>query len=489
MKRLTAILLILCTCITAAACGAKVEEKLPGVTDGISSETEMEKGKETEAEKVSEKETEAETEIETETETEVDDSPKVYKKQDVLEKGTPYTGRFDGEHIGSVATEKGILNVKLTVEYNEITVTTWHKGFSDETVYSCTYTYDPADGKISVLVSSRKTVYEKKFFTGKYIQGKVYLYDGLVHFICTSGQFEIRASDTDTLYFAPVPAREDELTYEMWKSVSEGVHLEYRDSRLFYAIRAFLENDISGFAKFCNVPEEVYECYKGMKISDYMIYSEEFVSKEDPKYNRKFIVVDFEVTESNNDIFKVGKHSLVFDGIGYVTFTPKDEFEIYTEPELSFAEHYIWSMLFEGMDVILEEGKVRRGIASFIVYRLTTLSNNSDFYFTEDEIRDYAEKYLGLDRDYVYIGQNLQKNENGEYALAGGGSYNLVRSTVSAEVRNGITVLTVNYWADYSKTVISRTIEYHLEMLDMEFRPIKWEIIYDSGFNTAYYST
>ncbi|MBE6632011.1 MAG: hypothetical protein E7623_04845 [Ruminococcaceae bacterium] len=479
MKRLTAILLILCTCITAAACGAKVEEKLPDVTAGISSEAETEDvlESETETEKLAESDTEKETE------TEVEDSPKVYKKQEVLEKGTPYTGRFDGEHIGSVATEKGILNVKLTVEYDEITAVTRYEGSAEEPVYSCTFNYEPAEGKISVYVLEKRLGNTSYVGGYKVIQGKVYLYDGLVHFICLGGQFDIKASDTDTLYFAPVPVRENELTFGEWDVFMES-------NELFYAIRAFLENDISGFAKFCNVPEEVYESYKGMVISDYKLYSEDFVSKTDPKNVRKYLVLDFEVAESNSEIFNVGKHSLVCDGSGLqLLFTPKEKFEFYTESsEMSFAEVYVRALLGEGMNYILTEGTANGEAARFSISRLSTLYGK--YAFTEEEIRDYAKKYLGFDIDAAEIesSRNIYKTEDGEYAIVGRG-FGLVRSTVSEKVRDGITVLTVNYWADYSKTVISTTIEYHLEMVDVEFRPVKQEIIYDSGFKTAYYST
>jgi hypothetical protein len=88
----------------------------------------------------------------------------------------------------------------------------------------------------------------------------------------------------------------------------------------------------------------------------------------------------------------------------------------------------------------------------------------------------------------LHIQGSLYKQDDG-YILIGRGSTSLIRTFLSEEIRDGITVVTVQFWADHSKTVPSRKVEFHLELLDGEYRPVKTVILEDSEFAAATYST
>ena len=119
--------------------------------------------------------------------------------------------------------------------------------------------------------------------------------------------------------------------------------------------------------------------------------------------------------------------------------------------------------------------------------RLNTMAGNYEPR-TAEEIRAYAETYLGVDGDTLNIETSLHKQDGG-YIPIGRGSTSYEYTFVSEEIRDGITVVTVQFWADYSRIVPSRLVEFHLEWMGSEYRPVKTVILKDSDFTTASSST
>lgn len=265
----------------------------------------------------------------------------------------------------------------------------------------------------------------------------------------------------------------------------------YYDMSMHYMICSFLRNDWETFAGYCGVAPEVYSHMRNMKIGEYELKTEMIPAEDDPNRANPYHVLSFEVLESTSEVFPVGEHELVWVAGLNITFEPRETFlySAYTPREVSQAELYLLSV---GSDrdftPIAAENNRQFGLCDFIIGRLNVLHGNSDPR-TEEEIGDYAEKYLGVDRETLSFHQDLvQKVENGYQRIGRGGGRH-ISTVLSEEIRDGITVVTVQFWADESKTVPSRKVEFYMELLDGEYKPLYSVILEDSDFKTKTLST
>ncbi|MBQ2765736.1 MAG: hypothetical protein IJF48_01950 [Clostridia bacterium] len=254
---------------------------------------------------------------------------------------------------------------------------------------------------------------------------------------------------------------------------------------IYDAVDALLSGDIDEFERLCGVAPGVYESLRGMVITEYSLTSEEIVYTRNGD-KRIFPILEIEVEKSNSDYFTPGIHTLAFDEGLFLMFAKRDEF--YLPSEYPFAESYMVNLVSDrDFYPILGENRSQFGLCDFIVSRLNKLAGDYEPR-TEEEIRSYAEKYLGVDGDTLNIEQTLEKVDGGYQTIGrGGGAF--MFTVLSEKVIDGINVVTVRYWADYSKTVPSRTVEFHMELLDGEYRPIKSVILEDSDFDTVFPST
>ena len=263
------------------------------------------------------------------------------------------------------------------------------------------------------------------------------------------------------------------------------------DYILQFAICAFLRGDLENFTKYCGVKPEVYAHMETMKIGNYTLSSVTLPDADNPEYVQSYPCLTFTVTESQSDIFPVGEHTLIWESGLYLTFSPKEAFEESraSHTPMSSAEQYIFSVNHDrDFSTILEEGKRQAGLCDFILARLNVIHGNHEPR-TAQEIGDYAEKYLGVDRTALQFENKVDKTQDGRYVRIGRGTSSYYYSLLSEEIRNGITVVTVQYYADPSKTVPSRKVEYHMEQIDGEYKPLHTVILEDSPFQTAHVST
>lgn len=252
----------------------------------------------------------------------------------------------------------------------------------------------------------------------------------------------------------------------------------------YEAVNALLVGDIDTFANCCSVPANVYDSLRGIVISDYTLSSEEIVYYGSANL---YPILEITVAESNSEFLPVGVHKLVFDEGLYLQFFKYEDFPPKND-DFSFARSYI-NELGSDCDFYPIQGEGRRqfGLCDFIVSRLNAIAGDYEPR-SEAEIRAYAEKYLGVDGDTLIIEGTLEKYDGG-YQLIGRGGAMYQFTVLSEEVVDGVNIVTVQFFADYSRTVTSRTVEFHMEMLDGEYRPIKTVILEDSEYKTVYFST
>ncbi len=256
---------------------------------------------------------------------------------------------------------------------------------------------------------------------------------------------------------------------------------------VYDAVNALLSGDIDEFERCMGVTAGVYDSFRGMVITDYKIGVEDIPYYFDPSISRMLPTLTIDVAESNSDYLTPGTHELVFDEGLWITFSKREE--INSPTEYLAATSYI-SYLGSDRDFYSVLGEDRRqfGLTDFIVGRLDRLAGDNEPR-TADEICAYAEKYLGVDGDTLRFGEYSLAEVDGGYRRIGrgGGSYEF--EVLSEEIVDGVNVVTVQFYADYSGIIPSRKVEFHMELLDGEYRPIKSAILSDSDFETAYWST
>ena len=314
----------------------------------------------------------------------------------------------------------------------------------------------------------------------------------IVRFLLIPDEPEIPAvSDTDVAEStAPETPTMQETDYES-ESVAETELAvpEGLEPYLYETMCALVDGAIDVFEYRCGVGAGVYEDLCGIEIGDFEIYFEDFPVFEDGSIVQECPVLKIEVISGESKILPVGTHELVFfDGM-YTTFVKKDGFKWPGSgtSSTSPAVGYVYSVGSDrDFESVKKEGLRSFGLCDFIISRLDTISGNYYDPRTEEEIKAYAEKYLGVSGDEIVFGDRVNKVEGG-YTMFGRGGSSHVSTVVSEDVRDGITVVTMQFWADHSKFVPSRKVEFHMELIDGEYKPIKTVIIEDSEFETAFY--
>lgn len=284
------------------------------------------------------------------------------------------------------------------------------------------------------------------------------------------------------------------MTEQEWNDFATE-HADYFPEYIHETVMAMLTGDVDTFAKNLGAPTEVYEYIKAMEFGSYKLYTADVPARDAPTQTRKYPVFEVEVKESSNSFFPVGTNRIVFIvGVIAPYIEHLEDFEWYVdysneEPTpASDAKQYISTFLqvtsdFKSFTPIKEEGHLYFGIADFIIARLYAMDSSREMP-TADEIRSYAEKYLGVDGSTLKISSDNLYESDGRYGTYARGGRIISNEWLSEEVRDDVTVITVGFYADHSKTVQSCVVEYHLKLTDGEYSPVKTVIIEDSEFAT-----
>ncbi len=274
-------------------------------------------------------------------------------------------------------------------------------------------------------------------------------------------------------------------TWDEWEAL--GYDDAHKSKLIYDAVCALLSNDISGFEQLLCVSNGVYDSFRTVVIDDYKLYCESITNWFSTE---EYIVLELNISKGAGDYLTQGTHRLVFDSSVYITFAKYEDFvTYYPEHNLSAAEEYVMEVESDrDFSNIRSEGKLRyHSLACFITHRLNMI-DNEDRVRSKEEVRAYAEKYLGVDADtldYDYWRCDLSVVNCGHVSYRNMPGY--LCTPVSEEIRDGITVVTMQFWADYSRIVPSRKVEFHMDIVDGEYRPLKTVILEDSDFDTVLY--
>ncbi len=408
---------------------------------------------------------------------------------EVIQNGSLYTGELNGKYYLVSNDDENKAKITVTVYEDSISAeVTYDEKESVKEIHEGNFVYDTLSGELSIRISCSYRENEGKTYSSQDVLGKIYEYNGLVHFICLRSDIDLPAVDEMLSFSFEADAREyNNISVSDWAKVNEGHKFKIMDQHVFFAMRALLRGDIDGFAKRCGVAPSVYDSLRGMKIGEFELYSKEYYDEFNPDKKMFVPVLKLNVLESNSDFFTVGEHNIAFEFGLELTFSHLDDFLELMEnrSEMSnptFAQRYVNNLMW---DDISRTESLRK--YEFIIGRLNEL--DGDYRpRTLKEISDYAEKYLNIEVDVEEMSRVLDTYEDG-YQIIGRGGGPYLRTYTNEEERDGVTVVTAVFWADYSQTVPAKEVEFHLRLIDGEFSPIKTVVINDYGFNCVFYST
>ena len=236
---------------------------------------------------------------------------------------------------------------------------------------------------------------------------------------------------------------------------------------------ALLTGDGAALAEILNIPPEVYVFYDSLEINDWSVRN---ATIENYNPTNEYPLLDITVAASDVPGLPVGEQTLFIEVYPQYVITVLDDGK-YPMQEYSSAQSFVRSRI---------DYEPRFGICDFIVGRLDTLAGNYEPR-TRDEIEEYAKVCLGLEPDELKIDEELFA-EGGGYQRYGRGGISYVTTMLGEEVRGDMTVVTVIFWADFSRTVEAKVVEYYLEPTDIDWKLTDTLTIRDSRFGAAVYS-
>ncbi|MHB1155033.1 MAG: hypothetical protein ACYCWE_22020 [Eubacteriales bacterium] len=251
-------------------------------------------------------------------------------------------------------------------------------------------------------------------------------------------------------------------------------------------IKAFVNGDTETLEYMANADKGVYDSYKSIVLGNYTIKRSDKSPISPLNQNIDgFIIFDFDILSSENEVLCTGHHSLLIEYtlcMQMIDYADYVMFPILTEAQKSI--YYYHGTSFPDFKAKTNNGNYNIS-TEYILVRLNYLSGNYKPRSAEDIIA-YAKKYFDVD-DYKINEDEVYKTQNG-YEVIGRGAASPSYNFVSEEIRDGITVVTVQFWADFSQTVKSVLIEFYLEPLDGDFKPLYSTILEDTGYKTSWIS-
>lgn len=259
--------------------------------------------------------------------------------------------------------------------------------------------------------------------------------------------------------------------YRDWEKLGLG-----RDDVRYQYIKAFVNRDTHTLEHYCDLSNGVYDSYKTIVLGDYKI---ERIDSLNIYGSGDYIIFSFNILSSENEALNLGYHSYFLDyGLGFRLI----DYPIVTpNPNTSPAESVSVIVDMHSTEIPDFENYNAKYITNYILRRL--YSTKKETSATEPVLKEYAKKYLGLE-NFTPEGQKYQ-----DKFYQTGGAFVLFYRIESEETASGITCVKVQFFADYSKTVKSKLVEFYLEYLDGDYKPLYSVTIEDTGYESARITT
>lgn len=228
------------------------------------------------------------------------------------------------------------------------------------------------------------------------------------------------------------------------------VGLKEDDPRYLY-IKAFLEKDTDTLEKICCVKKGVYDSYKTLEIGEY------FVSVKN-----EIVYFSFDIISSGLDTLPVGEYDYEVNMIldSEVVIVPVNHlYKDSTSAQIELAHWLGISIVYQFYDYENLDSKCAeyycKNITDYLLCRYGDM--------TLEKIQEYALKIFNI-KDFEPKGPITYKN--GVYSAGGHGGRIWAIDYIEEKEEDDITYLTVQYYADFSRTIKSHIVKYKMKNID-----------------------
>lgn len=256
----------------------------------------------------------------------------------------------------------------------------------------------------------------------------------------------------------------------------------------FEYIQAFLNKDTQTLEDMSDTPRGAYDIYKTLEFGDYKITATLNPNHETLYGFGHHIFLKINIVSSDAEYLPEGEYSFkiengvssghfIQDGNG--NYNPESAPD--TPVQLSL---YNWlntcgSYMFYDYDSLSGEELIWYSL-DIMDYLLCTYAK-IESEWTLEKVQEYVKKYFGID-GFIPVTQYMVAEESGLYYIEGHGGEIWAYKYINETEENGIIKLTVQFFADASKTVKSHTVEYTMQALDNGIKFIGSKIMYESQY-------
>ena len=257
-----------------------------------------------------------------------------------------------------------------------------------------------------------------------------------------------------------------------------------KDHPCYIYIKAFLEGDTAVLEELAWIPAGAYDEYKTIKLDKNYSINKRIFSDFDIQ-----ILFDFTVIESEVEYFPVGEYSmLVSDGPPGMTMYNMNDGPM-GDSDYSGAFRALNSWLAFGFTYLLpdydnlddEEKAWYNSTVSEYIFDNFADEVGADKWtnrWTPAMLQSYAEKYFGIEN----FPDDAYPMDGGIYDLRYMAHclHSWYFKYIGETAEDDITTVTLQFFADGSKTIKSHTVEYKLQDLDGNYKFLSSAIIYEA---------
>ena len=251
-------------------------------------------------------------------------------------------------------------------------------------------------------------------------------------------------------------------------------------------IRAFVTADVDSlmelyyvrggqYSRISDVSDKdkaMFDPYRTLKISEWRAWTED-------NDGYKKVYFEFYPTYSDIEKFKVNRWNTGYElvsGFCPVYLAGSEDKNVPGEASAEVARMFGH---FFRYDMPKTLSGTQYNPYSLIIYICQTLPVEDQ---TEEKVNAYAKKYFGID-DFIPEGKRIE-----DYYFAHGGSTVFMNTVAAEDLPDGSVKVTVQYYADWSKTVKSHTVNYTVKKIDGYFAITGYEEVYISEYEPVSFS-
>lgn len=249
-----------------------------------------------------------------------------------------------------------------------------------------------------------------------------------------------------------------------------------KENNLYLLINAFLNGDTATLEEMGDFEEGIFDAYKSLEIGDYSLRLNE----------DEIILFDFDIIKSELETMPVGQYTLyAYDGMAVCYFYDHDDDSEWTTVHKAL---YQWHVLSGSSEHELDFSNPSTLVGSerdAYIYKLTEYILWYHKDITLEQFQQYAYLYSGIAD--VQPDSSFD-NGNGTYSVPGHGVSSWSHDSIEEKEENGITTVTIQFYADWAKTIKSHVIEYKLKNIDGDWVFLSSDCTYKAQFEAASFS-